>query len=142
MSAVAEQAAVRIEGLTVSYRRRRKLLRVLNDVSFEIGHGEAYGLVGESGCGKTTAAMALMRYLPDNAVVDGGRIMFGDEDVLTASDSTLRKWRGERMAMVYQGEIILAGTPDEFRATTDHRVKDFIEGLAPVNEDVETLLRA
>ena len=73
MSAVAEQAAVRIEGLTVSYRRRRKLLRVLNDVSFEIGHGEAYG-----------------------------RIMFGDEDVLTASDSTLRKWRGERMAMVYQ----------------------------------------
>src|SRR6185436_8448830 len=102
MSAVAQQAAVRIEGLTVSYRRRRKLLRVLNDVSFEIGHGEAYGLVGESGCGKTTAAMALMRYLPDNAVVDGGRIMFGDEDVLTASDSTLRKWRGDRMAMVYQ----------------------------------------
>ena len=102
MSAVAQQAAVRIEGLTVSYRRRRKLLRVLNDVSFDIGHGEAYGLVGESGCGKTTVAMALMRYLPDNAVVDGGRIMFGDDDVLTASDSTLRKWRGDRMAMVYQ----------------------------------------
>ena len=99
---MAEQAAVRIEGLTVSYRRRQKLLRVLNDVSFEIGHGEAYGLVGESGCGKTTAAMALMRYLPENAVVDSGRIMFGDEDVLTASDSTLRKWRGERMAMVDQ----------------------------------------
>ena len=78
-----------IEGLTVSYRRRRKLLRVLNDVSFDIGHGEAYGLVGESGCGKTTVAMALMRYLPDNAVVDGGRIMFGDDDVLTASESTL-----------------------------------------------------
>ena len=56
MSAVAQQAAVRIEGLTVSYRRRRKLLRVLNDVSFDIGHGEAYGLVGESGCGKTTVA--------------------------------------------------------------------------------------
>jgi phospholipid/cholesterol/gamma-HCH transport system ATP-binding protein len=48
----------------------------------------------------------------------------------------------DRLAMVYQGEIILSGTPDEFRATMDHRVKDFIEGTAPVNEDVETLLRA
>jgi peptide/nickel transport system ATP-binding protein len=102
VSVVAQEAAVRIENLTVSYRRRRKLLRVLSDVSFTIGRGEAYGLVGESGCGKTTVAMSLMRYLPDNAVVDSGRIMFGDQDVMTASDSTLRAWRGDRMAMVYQ----------------------------------------
>ena len=58
--------------------------------------------MGESGCGKTTVAMSLMRYLPDNAVVDAGRIMFGDEDVLDRHDSTLRTWRGDRMAMVYQ----------------------------------------
>jgi phospholipid/cholesterol/gamma-HCH transport system ATP-binding protein len=48
----------------------------------------------------------------------------------------------DKMAMVYRGEIILAGTPEEFRASHDPRVKDFIEGTAPVNEDVETLLRA
>ena len=48
----------------------------------------------------------------------------------------------DRMAMVFHGEIIKSGTPDEFRASMDHRVKDFIEGTAPVNEDVETLLRA
>ena len=75
---------------------------MLDDVSFSIGAGEAYGLVGESGCGKTTVAMSLMRYLPDNAEVEAGRIMFGDEDVLTATGATLRKWRGDRMAMVYQ----------------------------------------
>jgi phospholipid/cholesterol/gamma-HCH transport system ATP-binding protein len=46
----------------------------------------------------------------------------------------------DRMAMVFRGEIILAGTPDEFRASRDPRVKDFIEGTAPVNEDVATLL--
>ena len=46
--------------------------------------------------------MSLMRYLPDNAEVEAGRIMFGDEDVLTATGATLRKWRGDRMAMVYQ----------------------------------------
>jgi phospholipid/cholesterol/gamma-HCH transport system ATP-binding protein len=48
----------------------------------------------------------------------------------------------DRMAMVYRGEIILAGTPEEFRACRDPRIKDFIEGTAPVNEDVETLLGA
>lgn len=47
----------------------------------------------------------------------------------------------DRMAMVFRGEIILAGTPSEFRASTDPRVRDFILGTAPVNEDVETLLR-
>jgi peptide/nickel transport system ATP-binding protein len=102
MSTTARVQAVRIEGLTVSYRRRARLLRVLDDVSFSIGSGEAYGLVGESGCGKTTVAMSLMRYLPENAVVESGRVMFGEEDVLTASESTLRTWRGDRMAMVYQ----------------------------------------
>ena len=93
---------VAIEGLTVSYRRRGRLLRVLSDVSFRIAPGEAYGLVGESGCGKTTVSMALMRYLPPNAVVESGSIRFAGEDVLAASDSTLRRWRGDRMAMVYQ----------------------------------------
>jgi peptide/nickel transport system ATP-binding protein len=102
MSTTARVQAVRIEGLTVSYRRRARMLRVLDDVSFSIGSGEAYGLVGESGCGKTTVAMSLMRYLPENAVVESGRVMFGEEDVLTASESTLRMWRGDRMAMVYQ----------------------------------------
>jgi peptide/nickel transport system ATP-binding protein len=102
MTTTARQQAVRIEGLTVAYRRRGRLLRVLDDVSISIGAGEAYGLVGESGCGKTTVAMSLMRYLPDNAVIESGRIMFGEEDILTASESTLRGWRGDRMAMVYQ----------------------------------------
>jgi peptide/nickel transport system ATP-binding protein len=102
VSETIRRQAVRIDGLTVAYGRRGQLLRVLDDVSFSIGAGEAYGLVGESGCGKTTVAMSLMRYLPENAVVESGRIMFGDEDVLTASTSTLQAWRGNRMAMVYQ----------------------------------------
>ena len=69
ISAPVAAPAVRIAGLTVSYRRRGRLLRVLHDVSLDIRRGEAYGLVGESGCGKTTVAMALMRHLAPNAVV-------------------------------------------------------------------------
>ena len=102
MSVAEATAAVSIDGLTVSYRRRGRLLRVLSDVTFTIRPGEAYGLVGESGCGKTTAAMALMRYLPPNAVVESGSITFAGEDLLAADDETLRKWRGNRIAMVYQ----------------------------------------
>jgi peptide/nickel transport system ATP-binding protein len=102
MSAAVQTGAVAIEGLTVSYRRRQRLLRVLTDVSFTISPGEAYGLVGESGCGKTTVAMALMRYLPPNAVIESGGITFGGDDLLAADERTLRRWRGDRMAMVYQ----------------------------------------
>ena len=94
--------ALAIEGLTVSYLRRGKSLKVLNDVSFSIKPGEAYGLVGESGCGKTTVAMAVMRYLAPNARVDAGHILFQDLDLLAASAEQLRKLRGDRMAMVYQ----------------------------------------
>ncbi len=102
MTTTATVPTVEIDGLTVSYRRRGRALRVLTDLSLEIRPGEAYGLVGESGCGKTTVAMALMRYLPANAVVEGGAIRFAGQDLMTVGDSTLRSWRGNRMAMVYQ----------------------------------------
>jgi peptide/nickel transport system ATP-binding protein len=101
-TAAVRTDTVAIEGLTVSYRRRGRLLRVLTDLSLRIAPGEAYGLVGESGCGKTTVAMSLMRYLPPNAVVEGGSISFAGDDLLAADDATLRRWRGDRMAMVYQ----------------------------------------
>jgi peptide/nickel transport system ATP-binding protein len=103
MSASAPAAnAVDIDHLTISYRRKGTLLRVIEDVSLEIRPGEAYGLVGESGCGKTTVAMALMRYLPPNAVIEGGSIAFEGQDLLNISDQALRRLRGNRMAMVYQ----------------------------------------
>lgn len=103
MSAVTAAArAVDIEHLTISYRRRGRRLRVIDDVSLHIDRGEAYGLVGESGSGKSTVAMALMRYLPSNAVVEGGKIVFDGQDVLKLNQAGLRRLWGARMAMVYQ----------------------------------------
>jgi peptide/nickel transport system ATP-binding protein len=101
-SAAPDTRALEIENLSISYRRRGESLQVIREVSFAINPGEAYGLVGESGCGKSTIAMALMRYLAPNAVVESGRISFGGEDLLGLSDEQLRRWRGDRMAMVYQ----------------------------------------
>ncbi len=94
--------ALQVQGLSVSYLSRGRALRVLSDVSFDILPGEAYGLVGESGCGKTTVAMAVMRYLAPNARVDSGRILFQGRDLLAVGAGALRELRGNRMAMVYQ----------------------------------------
>ena len=91
-----------IDDLRVTFVRRDRDLPVVRGVSLEIGAGETYGLVGESGCGKTTLAMALMRYLPANGRIDGGSIALDGEDMLAVSRERLREIRGTKMAMVYQ----------------------------------------
>ena len=98
----ATPAAVEVRDLEVSFHRRGRDLPVLRGVSLRIGAGEAYGLVGESGCGKTTLAMAVLRYLAANGTVDRGDILVDGRDIATLSDEELRKWRGEAVAMVYQ----------------------------------------
>ncbi|QYN18723.1 ABC transporter ATP-binding protein [Amycolatopsis sp. DSM 110486] len=103
MTTTLEQPTLAVRNLDISYRRGTQESPVVRDVSFTIRPGEAYGLVGESGCGKTTVAMSIMRYLPDNATVgDGSGISFSGEDVLGAGKTALRQWRGGRIAMVYQ----------------------------------------
>jgi peptide/nickel transport system ATP-binding protein len=103
MAAPSDPTTLDVEHLSIGYSRGDRTARVVNDVSFSIRPGEAYGLVGESGCGKTTVAMSLMRYLPDNAEVDdGSRVRFNGEDLLAADRATLRQWRGNRISMVYQ----------------------------------------
>ncbi len=101
---VAVQASdvLAVRGLSVSYRRRGRTMRVVSDVDLTIRRGEAYGLVGESGCGKSTIAMAVMAYLAPNAVIDAGSIRLLGDEVIGASASDLRSWRASRVAMVYQ----------------------------------------
>jgi peptide/nickel transport system ATP-binding protein len=101
--AVGTVPTLEVSGLTIGYRRAGCVQRVVSDVSFTIPRGGAYGLVGESGCGKTTVAMSLMRYLPSAAVIDpASRVRFDGTDLLDADEATLRGWRGNRLAMVYQ----------------------------------------
>ena len=73
-AAIAPAApALELRNLDVVYRVRGRDRQVLEDVSFTIERGRSYGLVGESGCGKSTAALAIVRYLPRNGRVSGGR---------------------------------------------------------------------
>jgi peptide/nickel transport system ATP-binding protein len=94
--------AIELEDLEVVYRVRGIDRPVLRGVSLTIGRGEAYGLVGESGCGKTTAAFAIMRYLPRNGRVVGGSVRVNGEDMLRMSDAGVRRLRATTLSMVYQ----------------------------------------
>jgi peptide/nickel transport system ATP-binding protein len=94
--------AIELEDLEVVYRVRGVDRQVLRGVSLAIGQGESYGLVGESGCGKTTAAFAIMRYLPRNGRVTAGSIRVGGEDMLRRGDEHVRRLRATTLSMVYQ----------------------------------------
>jgi peptide/nickel transport system ATP-binding protein len=91
-----------IEGLGIAYRVRRSDRQIVRDVSFRIGRGEAFGLVGESGCGKSTVALAIVRYLARNGRVTDGRIRVAGQDVLSLGKEELRRLRARTVAMVYQ----------------------------------------
>ena len=69
---------------------------VLRGVNFTVAEGESYGLVGESGCGKSTAAYAVLRYLPRNGRISSGSVKVAGEDLADMSEAQVRKLRASR----------------------------------------------
>lgn len=98
-------AALEVDDLRLAYKVRGVPRSVLRGVSFSVQPGEAYGLVGESGCGKSTTAYAAMRYMPSNAVIEGGRILADGQDVTAMSAADLRRFRATKASMVYQDPV-------------------------------------
>jgi peptide/nickel transport system ATP-binding protein len=94
--------ALAVEDVKLAYRVRGIPREVLRGVTFHVRPGEAYGLVGESGCGKSTTAYAALRYLPPNGVITSGRILVGDQDVTLMTNRELREFRARQASMVYQ----------------------------------------
>jgi peptide/nickel transport system ATP-binding protein len=90
-----------IQDLSVSFRTSRGVVRAVRNLSLEINSGEAFGLVGESGCGKSTVALAVMGYLSANAKTSG-EILFQGENLTQMRGRKLRHLRGNRIAIVYQ----------------------------------------
>jgi peptide/nickel transport system ATP-binding protein len=94
--------ALRIEHLEVSFKVGQRERKVVSDVSFAIRPGESYGLVGESGCGKSTVAFAAIRYLARNGRLSGGHIWIDGRDLWSLPARELRRLRAHSVAMVYQ----------------------------------------
>jgi peptide/nickel transport system ATP-binding protein len=98
------ETLLQIDGLSVDYGAKPSAVHAVRNVSFSVSKGEAFGLIGESGSGKTTIAFSVMRYLEGGRVVDG-RIVLNGQDVLTLDDAALGATRGKTAAMVYQDPL-------------------------------------
>ncbi len=96
------EPVLELDQARVSFFLRAGEVNVIPELSFAIGHGEAFGLVGESGSGKSTVALAIMRYLGRAGRLTGGRILFQGRDMAALNGSALRAVRGRQIAMVYQ----------------------------------------
>jgi peptide/nickel transport system ATP-binding protein len=95
-----------VQNLTTYYTIGRGSVKAVEGVSFQLEKGEAMGLVGESGCGKTTAALSLLRILPYNGRIVTGKIVFKGTDIVQLSEDKLRKeirWKG--ISLIFQGAM-------------------------------------
>jgi peptide/nickel transport system ATP-binding protein len=99
---VTDAPILALDHARISYFTRAGEVNVIPGLTFALGAGEAMGLVGESGCGKSTVALAIVRYLGRAGRITGGRILFEGRDVADLTPEELRAMRGRRVAMVYQ----------------------------------------
>ncbi|MGI6586163.1 MAG: ABC transporter ATP-binding protein [Lutisporaceae bacterium] len=92
-----------IKDLWVEFKTDDALVQALNGVNITINKGEAYGLVGETGAGKTTTCKSILRLLPDRVSrIKKGEILFGEKDILKFSEEQLLEFRGKQCAMIFQ----------------------------------------
>jgi peptide/nickel transport system ATP-binding protein len=102
---MAEQPILSIRDLTMEYKTRKGFVSAIDNVSFDLKKGESMGLVGESGCGKTSIAMTLLKLFPDNAVIRGGQILLDGKDLVPLSDEQMQSIRWRRISMVFQAAM-------------------------------------
>ena len=96
---------LQVKDLTMHYQTRQGTVKAVDGISFELARGEVLGLVGESGCGKTSIAVTLMKLLPDNALIVKGQVLLDGQDLMTMDDTTLRKYRWRRISMIFQAAM-------------------------------------
>jgi len=102
---VADAPILRVHDLSIEFEVGGRRLRAVDGVSFDLRRGETLGLVGESGCGKTTTVLGILRLLPPGGQVVGGSVWFDGEDLLGLDGRALRSFRWTRLSLVFQGAM-------------------------------------
>ena len=94
-----------VKNLSVDFKVGKQTLRAVNNVSFSLGERDSLGLVGESGCGKSTTAFALMRLLASNGAISEGQILLNGVDLVAASYDEIRKVRWKDISIIFQNAM-------------------------------------
>ena len=98
-----EPATLQVENLCVEFDKRQGSVRVLNQVNFHVDKGESLGIVGESGCGKSMTALAVMQLIPNPpGRITSGQVMLRGEDLLQFSEKQMQDVRGNEISMIFQ----------------------------------------
>ncbi len=93
---------VSVADLRTHFDTPEGIVRAVDGVSFQVPRGKVFGLVGESGCGKSVTALSILRVLPPNARIVSGQILFDQEDLCRLPEAALQRIRGNRIAMIFQ----------------------------------------
>ena len=138
-----------IENLSVDYITNTGPVRAVNNISFGIHAGEIFGLVGESGSGKSTVVQAMMRILPPPGLISNGSVRINEEDILSASESNVKKFRWKQISIVMQSALnalnpvlsireqisdVLKTHKDLVGIDADNRAKELLS-LVDIDED-------
>jgi oligopeptide/dipeptide ABC transporter ATP-binding protein len=91
-----------VRGLRTTFHTREGEVGAVDGIDFYVDRGEIMGLVGESGCGKSVTSLSIMRLVAKPGRIESGQVIFDGQDLLTLPDDTMRRYRGDRISMIFQ----------------------------------------
>ncbi|MBE3128559.1 MAG: ABC transporter ATP-binding protein [Actinobacteria bacterium] len=94
-----------VKNLSIDFNTKNGILKAVENVSFKINEKEIFALIGESGCGKSTTALSLIRLLAENGIISSGNISFKGKDVLNLTKREMFKFRGKDIGMIFQNPL-------------------------------------
>ena len=102
---MAEEKKLEVKDLRISFTTANGKVQAVRDISFDLYKGETLAIVGESGSGKSVTSRAIMGILAGNAIKEGGKILYGDKDLMKTSEDEFHRIRGDKIAMVFQDPL-------------------------------------